>query len=801
MLPQFSFYNSGFDRQILGEPAQTLQINFGDGTGWHNMTGGGVSAFGITYPAAGTYMIEMRLLDDDNNVIRHAESPFRVLTNHHKKIANGSLDAVEGITTAVHLGCGHDHIVKPLVYLEGIDLPETRDVYEIYDEMISQTNLVMLKDYDYDIIVVNWAYSKADLRTNADHVIQLLETIQTQMGDTDNNQIVLMGESMGGLIGRYALTKMETSDYINGTGAYHTPHPKSHNTRLFISVDGAQQGGYVPLSAQFASEILYKIPAALRKDIWRIKFLTEFAFLQDNMLRTRAVQQMLIEHALTYDPVSKWVGATDAKDSFFQELRDMNPASGGYPVHCKKMALTNALIDSGRQVGIANRILQPLDTHLDMDLKLGIRILRLFYRPSYELSIQFKANPDGSGNIMQNGIGKFTYFNFWCGFKKLIFKEHSCNLFAHSDSFNATVNFVKPYDVMPGGTQPSVGGTFTSLKEKHKHLNLFIFAYDFHTDPFHGNVLVSFNYGTFNPKVFSFTASSQIVNFDFMPMYSALDYHVPNSSFPLDHDILHDDINVTLSRTPFDVIVGEYQSGSYPQLGTDYAQNFEHLNMRSDVIPTTSLTYLTREIGDEVLYLDNLNINRKGMFEAKNNILAGNNENPFYDYPVNKPGNTPSTGMFSKQGGFINDSAGDIELKAGSEIRLQAGFESKSGSKLWVHIAPEHTCDLSLDQLKKKSPSAIEKDEQSEDSKGDILIYPNPSSSLFIIKLALPEQTEGKATLLNELGQVMSTQVIPAGSDQLSIDAGRQAFSNGVYILIVQYKDKILKEKLILNKN
>jgi hypothetical protein len=794
--PQFSFYNSAYDRDILGYPSQTLQIDFGDGTGWHDITG---SSYGFTahYSAAGTYMIQMQLLDDGNNVIRHSESIFKVLTNHHKVIANGSLPSVEGITTGVYLGCGHDHIVKPLVYLKGIDPFESRHIPEIYDEMLARENLIMLKNYDYDIIIVEWASSTIDMRVNAASVINLLETIQAGLdADTNTNQIVLIGESMGGLIGRYALTMMETPDYINGTGVFGQPHPRSHNTRLFISLDAPQQGAFIPIEAQEGAAIAHiTIPAG----IGNVMFGAYDLIWKNNLhystvIQSEAAKQMLIYHINGLDIHGQFSALSEFTD-FYNELKSLNPATGGYPAHCKKIALTNGLMDSSRQIGIGNRILLPGDKYMDMTLSMGYRILRSKHVGGLQLALTLKALPDGSGNIA-TGTMTLTGFSVTGCLKKLIFGSGGCWT-TQTVTINEDVNDVKPYDVMPGGFYPSfIGAALDTNKVRNARHDWWVFSYDYKTSP--GSVSYKSNLGFLSPGCFSFTLSADIENFEFIPRMSAIDYQAP-SGMAMDHDLLHDPISTTMSRTPFDVVIGEYKAYYYPLVDTDWGQQFQHLNLRNDIVSGTRGGFLNREIGDEDLYLDNMNMNRLGKYEAKDNILVGMAENPYYKYPSPRPNVTPLTGMFAKQGGFVDDAGGDVEFKAGTEVRLQSGFEARAGSKLWVHIAPEHSCDLTWDQLYKKSPTAIEEDKKDTTMlKDGILVYPNPSSGSFNVKLNTIEHKFCKATLVNSTGQLVNSWNIAAGTDQFRID---QLPANGMYILIVQYKDKIYKEKLILNKN
>ena len=101
-------------------------------------------------------------------------------------------------------------------------------------------------------------------------------------------------------------------------------------------------------------------------------------------------------------------------------------------------------------------------------------------------------------------------------------------------------------------------------------------------------------------------------NFDapyyaFIPRNSALDYTVPTGG-GLDYDITSATVAANMSRTPFDVIVGGF--------------NYWHPGLRADLVSDAYIdaTYLNREIGDQDMYLDNIDINRKGIYQAEKTI-------------------------------------------------------------------------------------------------------------------------------------------------------------------------------------
>ena len=88
-------------------------------------------------------------------------------------------------------------------------------------------------DQDYDIIYVNWDSPRAHLQLNA-YVLEEVISWVNREKEPGAEQNVVLGQSMGGLIARYALTEMEDA------------HDLDHDTRLYISHDAPHQGLIFP---------------------------------------------------------------------------------------------------------------------------------------------------------------------------------------------------------------------------------------------------------------------------------------------------------------------------------------------------------------------------------------------------------------------------------------------------------------------------------------------------------------------------------------------------------------------------
>ncbi|MEL6535481.1 MAG: T9SS type A sorting domain-containing protein [Bacteroidota bacterium] len=126
---------------------------------------------------------------------------------------------------------------KPFYYVEGIDVANTVDLYDIKRSLNRRDNLLEeLHDLDYDVILLDYKRGAAYIQDNAMALVTVLEFFNKFSKSTTEENIV-MGFSMGGLVARYALLYMEA----NGM---------DHETSVFIAHDSPQRGANVPLGVQ-----------------------------------------------------------------------------------------------------------------------------------------------------------------------------------------------------------------------------------------------------------------------------------------------------------------------------------------------------------------------------------------------------------------------------------------------------------------------------------------------------------------------------------------------------------------------
>jgi len=253
---------------------------------------------------------------------------------------------------------------KPIIIIDGFDPGDKRQI-EDSDPHPGQTNeehvsiaemmvygippnrvelIPLLRNLGYDVVIVNhpnYTRNGIEIDGGADYIernarthIQLYQELNAEL--TQNNsqeQLVIIGPSMGGQISRYALAYMEE-------------HNIPHNTRLWVSVDSPHLGANIPIGTQTMLHLL--------KDYGNSSEAKEFI---DDELGSAAAKQQLIEQYKDRigDQVGQeWLNARTISQGFtlnrghpyFQQYYNNlynNGLSGsnGYPQNLRKIAIVN----------------------------------------------------------------------------------------------------------------------------------------------------------------------------------------------------------------------------------------------------------------------------------------------------------------------------------------------------------------------------------------------------------------------------------------------------------------------------
>lgn len=223
---------------------------------------------------------------------------------------------------------------KPIIVLDGFDPRDSRGIGDIYAGLSfgGQNFANILRDEGFDIVILNAPVYTSDgklIDGGADYIqrnaMVLIALIQQLNADkVGENELVILGPSMGGLIARYALAYMEENNLET-------------ETRLYISFDSPHRGANIPISLQYLINYFASSPTIAEPSAQQIV---------DQVLNSPAAKEMLVDHfsshileGSTYlqDPTKLLPeGALGFRNEFQAELDDL-----GFPSNTRNITMIN----------------------------------------------------------------------------------------------------------------------------------------------------------------------------------------------------------------------------------------------------------------------------------------------------------------------------------------------------------------------------------------------------------------------------------------------------------------------------
>ena len=318
----------------------------------------------------------------------------------------------------------NDGIRKPLIVAEGFDAgiilaPEMANGMNTYSQFKNSTydggfelrNLIYNSNKQYDIIYVDWNNGVDFLQKNAFALEAVIAWVNSVKIGTEKN--VVLGQSMGGVIARYALADMEQSSL-------------DHKTRLFVSHDAPQQGANIPVSVQYMFRHVtnlfnrYSSPYGTQ--------VIDVPFLENSILDQPATKQMLMNWVNGFSNIDNTISS-----GFYTELKGkgINPTVNfGYPINCRNIALSNGAecgITQGFNAGddllsynlsgklpFLQNLLVPLAGFLGYTAYQDPNILAIGFvgllpgSSRYNVEFNAKSIPYGTGNQIYKGRISYT---------------------------------------------------------------------------------------------------------------------------------------------------------------------------------------------------------------------------------------------------------------------------------------------------------------------------------------------------------------------------------------------------------
>ncbi|MFE6064979.1 esterase/lipase family protein [Streptomyces sp. NPDC056525] len=221
----------------------------------------------------------------------------------------------------VFYGEGNRGITRPVLLCDGFNLGKS-DLKALYAGLDRDYPLLtQLRRRGRDVILLGLDERSASILDNAEAATAaILRTTAEQLGDAP---LTVGGFSMGGLITRYALAKMEM-------------RRMDHRVRLYFSYDTPHRGAVVPVGLQAFAHFI-PVP-------------NDFA----RQMNSPAARQMLWRHV---DPKTGEIGIAPERKAFLEELARL----GNWPQIPLKLALANG---RGDGTGLA---IPPGETALKVD--------------------------------------------------------------------------------------------------------------------------------------------------------------------------------------------------------------------------------------------------------------------------------------------------------------------------------------------------------------------------------------------------------------------------------------------------
>ena len=348
MFPAGSYTFTVGDFTYSNLDISSIELDAGDGSGYRRM------APSITVNISegdGDITLKLKItLSDGTILLAHSKVMSEILNERLSDVDVQDLpDVVNSFfvqtssgsrisaSASVKYAPGNTSLVKPFIIVEGFDpweLEDSREENDPYygkgyttleDLLIKRDSLTSICD-SCDLVYVDWNDSWARIQDNAELLIKIINWVnEHKVGDEKN---VLMGQSMGGLVARYALCKMEKERI-------------PHRVTTFVSHDVPYLGANVPIGHQHAfadimyssvfSSAIYHAVADSLKDKLR------YASMYYN---SPSARQMLIHHVGTDGTVD------DSEHLEWQKtLKDIGFPKGDYNLSIQNIAISNGGIN------------------------------------------------------------------------------------------------------------------------------------------------------------------------------------------------------------------------------------------------------------------------------------------------------------------------------------------------------------------------------------------------------------------------------------------------------------------------
>ncbi|MFF9900643.1 esterase/lipase family protein [Streptomyces longispororuber] len=168
-------------------------------------------------------------------------------------------------TAWVYYGEGNSGLTRPVILADGFNSgPSSLNDSWDYLDRRDYAFLTALRQRGRDVILVGFNERSASILDNADAVeAAVMRAVATRLGDA---RLTVGGFSMGGLVTRYTLARMESRRI-------------DHQTALYVSYDSPHRGAWIPIALQSFAHYIRKLNSAF-----------------SDQMNSPAAQQLLWQH-------------------------------------------------------------------------------------------------------------------------------------------------------------------------------------------------------------------------------------------------------------------------------------------------------------------------------------------------------------------------------------------------------------------------------------------------------------------------------------------------------------------------
>jgi hypothetical protein len=315
---------------------RNIEIDFSDGKGFKSFP---VSEQLIPYrfESEGEHLIRIRLktggiiyLFETKLNVRQLEriKPYKEFQITAKGISQDTTNPNQSARTmlvggSIRIILGCDQILnKPIIIAEGIDLGQ--DVFLDWLETKYRRPFAQYLTEGYDLVLLDYTDGRAAIQDNAQVMKALIQQVNAMK--TGTTESIVIGESMSGLVARWALREMEKDGM-------------AHEVKLMLCYDTPHQGANVPvgltqLMREASPTLFTQVILKFFAKKWRDYFLA---------INTPAAKQMLLHWG------GHLTGGVGNKHPDFDVFRTQLAAlgNGGYPQNCRNIAVTHGSMDAG----------------------------------------------------------------------------------------------------------------------------------------------------------------------------------------------------------------------------------------------------------------------------------------------------------------------------------------------------------------------------------------------------------------------------------------------------------------------